>query len=69
MNEQHRINQRDFLNGCALSLAAGTSTSERPAVTAKKKFGQIANADAVASPHTDAAINEAYRAVSELSKS
>jgi spermidine dehydrogenase len=26
----------------------------------------IANSDAAASPHTDAAINEAYRAVTEL---
>jgi len=26
----------------------------------------IANADASASPHTDAAINEAYRAVGEI---
>ena len=49
---------------------AYTSTTERPAVKARKKFGQIAiaNADAAASPHTDAAINEAYRAVIELSK-
>ena len=48
-----------------------TSTPARPAINARKKFGKIAiaNADAAASPHTDAAINEAYRAVSELSKS
>lgn len=44
------------------------STDDRPHVKARKPFGQItiANADAAASPHTDAAINEAYRAVVEL---
>lgn len=47
---------------------AFTSTSERPAVIGRQPLGRItiANADAAASPHTDAAINEAYRAVSEL---
>jgi spermidine dehydrogenase len=41
---------------------------DRPCVVARRPFGRvaIANADAAASPHTDAAINEAYRAVQEL---
>ncbi len=41
---------------------------DRPAVVGRQPFGRIAiaNADAAASPHTDAAINEAYRAVNEL---
>ena len=45
-----------------------TTTAERPAVIGRQPIGHItiANADAAASPHTDAAINEAYRAVSEL---
>lgn len=47
---------------------AFTTTSERPAVVGRQRIGRIAiaNADAAASPHTDAAINEAYRAVNEL---
>ena len=47
---------------------AYTTTSERPAVIGRQPIGRItiANADASASPHTDAAINEAYRAVAEL---
>lgn len=47
---------------------AFTSSPERPAIKGRKPVGRItiANADAAASPHTDAAINEAYRAVSEL---
>ncbi len=47
---------------------AYTTTSERPAVIGRQPIGRItiANADAAASPHTDAAIGEAYRAVSEL---
>ncbi len=47
---------------------AFTSSPDRPAVKARQSVGRIsiANADAAASPHTDAAINEAYRAVSEL---
>ena len=50
---------------------AFTTTSERPAVVGRQRIGRIAiaNADAAASPHTDAAINEAYRAVSELIES
>ena len=50
---------------------AYTSTDERPCVVGRQRFGRIAiaNADAAASPHTDAAINEAYRAVNELSGS
>jgi spermidine dehydrogenase len=41
---------------------------DRPAVVGRKPFGRvtIANADSAASPHTDAAIDEAYRAVNEL---
>ena len=41
---------------------------DRPNVVGRKPFGRItiANSDAAASPHTDAAINEAYRAVQEL---
>ncbi|HEX5789038.1 MAG TPA: NAD(P)-binding protein [Woeseiaceae bacterium] len=47
---------------------AYTTTDERPNVIARQRHGRIAiaNADAAASPHTDAAINEAWRAVSEL---
>ncbi len=47
---------------------AYTTTSERPCVIGRQRIGRIAiaNADAAASPHTDAAINEAYRAVNEL---
>jgi spermidine dehydrogenase len=47
---------------------AYTTTPDRPAVIGRQRIGRIAiaNADAAASPHTDAAINEAYRAVSEL---
>ena len=45
-----------------------TSSPERPCVIARQPFGliSIANADAAASPHTDAAIGEAYRAVTEV---
>jgi len=47
---------------------AFTSTPERPAVIGRQRLGRIAiaNADAAASPHTDAAIGEAFRAVNEL---
>ncbi len=47
---------------------AYTTTGDRPCVIGRQPVGRItiANADAAASPHTDAAINEAYRAVSEL---
>lgn len=47
---------------------AYTSSPNRPAIAGRQSVGRIsiANADAAASPHTDAAINEAYRAVSEL---
>jgi spermidine dehydrogenase len=47
---------------------AYTTTDKRPCVVGRQRIGRIAiaNADASASPHTDAAINEAYRAVSEL---
>jgi spermidine dehydrogenase len=47
---------------------AYTTTDDRPCVIGRQAIGRItiANADAAASPHTDAAINEAYRAVSEL---
>ncbi|HAO89213.1 MAG TPA: hypothetical protein DCR00_09845 [Gammaproteobacteria bacterium] len=47
---------------------AYTSSDARPCVVGRQQVGRIAiaNADAAASPHTDAAINEAYRAVSEL---
>lgn len=45
-----------------------TSTDERPCVIGRQPWGQItiANADAAASPHTDAAILEAHRAVQEV---
>ena len=41
---------------------------DRPVVRARQPFGRIAiaNADAAASPHTDAAIREAHRAVGEV---
>ena len=41
---------------------------DRPVVTARQPFGRvaIAGADAAASPHTDAAIREAHRAVKEV---
>ncbi|MGH9324639.1 MAG: NAD(P)-binding protein, partial [Vicinamibacteria bacterium] len=47
---------------------AFTSTAARPAIRGRRPLGRvsIANSDAAASPHTDAAINEAYRAVMEL---
>lgn len=47
---------------------AFTTTPERPAVIGRQRHGRIAiaNADAAASPHTDAAIGEAFRAVNEL---
>ena len=47
---------------------AYTTTDDRPCVIGRQSIGRItiANADSAASPHTDAAINEAYRAVSEL---
>jgi len=49
---------------------AFTTTSERPAIVGREPIGRItiANSDAAASPHTDAAINEAYRAVEELAQ-
>jgi spermidine dehydrogenase len=45
-----------------------TETDERPCVIGRQPFGliSIANADAAASPHTDAAFLEAHRAVSEV---
>jgi spermidine dehydrogenase len=45
-----------------------TTTDDRPCVKARKPFGliTIANADAAASPHTDAAMLEAHRAVQEV---
>ncbi len=45
-----------------------TSSQSRPNVTARQPFGliSIANADAAASSHTDAAILEAHRAVIEV---
>ncbi len=48
---------------------AFTSSPSRPAVRGRRPLGRvaIANSDAAASPHTDAAINEAYRAVMEIS--
>ena len=49
---------------------AFTTSDDRPNVRARQPFGRLvfANADAAASPHTDAAINEAYRAVTELGR-
>lgn len=45
-----------------------TSSPSRPCVIARQPFGSItiANSDAAASPHTDAAILEAHRAVGEI---
>ncbi len=45
-----------------------SSTDQRPCVIGRQPYGNIAiaNADAAASPHTDAAILEAHRAVQEL---
>lgn len=45
-----------------------TTTDDRPCVAARKPYGliTIANSDAAASPHTDAAFLEAHRAVSEV---
>ncbi len=45
-----------------------TSSSGRPCVKARKPYGliAIANSDAAASPHTDAAFGEAHRAVNEV---
>jgi spermidine dehydrogenase len=45
-----------------------TESDSRPCVAARQRFGliSIANADAAASPHTDAAFLEAHRAVTEI---
>jgi spermidine dehydrogenase len=45
-----------------------TLSDDRPCVKARKPYGliTIANSDAAASPHTDAAMLEAHRAVSEV---
>jgi spermidine dehydrogenase len=45
-----------------------TETDQRPCVIARQRYGliAIANSDAAASPHTDAAFLEAHRAVTEL---
>jgi spermidine dehydrogenase len=45
-----------------------TETETRPCVVARQSYGliSIANSDAAASPHTDAAILEAHRAVEEV---
>jgi spermidine dehydrogenase len=45
-----------------------TSSADRPCVAARQPFGSIviANSDAAASPHTDAAFLEASRAVGEV---
>jgi spermidine dehydrogenase len=45
-----------------------TSTDSRPCVIGRQPFGSItiANSDAAASPHTDAAMLEAHRAVQEV---
>jgi spermidine dehydrogenase len=45
-----------------------TSSDERPCVVGRQPYGQItiANADAAASPHTDASILEAHRAIEEV---
>jgi spermidine dehydrogenase len=45
-----------------------TSTDSRPCVVGRQPFGSItiANSDAAASPHTDAAMLEAHRAVQEV---
>ncbi|MDH3276468.1 MAG: hypothetical protein OEM99_18210, partial [Gammaproteobacteria bacterium] len=47
---------------------AYTTSNDRPCVVGRQPVGRITIActDAAASPHSDAAINEAYRAVSEL---
>ena len=47
--------------------ALGTP-DDRPCVVGRRRFGRIAiaNSDAAASPHTDAAVDEAYRAVAEI---
>jgi len=43
---------------------------EKPWVVGRKRFGRIAiaNSDAAASAYSDAAIDQAYRAVSELTQ-
>jgi spermidine dehydrogenase len=45
-----------------------TESDERPCVKARQPYGlvSIANADAAASPHTDAAMLEAHRAIEEV---
>lgn len=45
-----------------------TASPDRPCVRARQPFGSIAiaNSDAAASPHTDAAFLEASRAVNEI---
>ena len=58
--------QRRMVAGYGFDISP--TTDDRPCVKARQPIGRItiANADASASPHTDAAINEAYRAVNEL---
>ncbi len=53
------LSRRDFANGCALSLVAGSTISPLDAIAQNML-------DPAASPHTDAAIGEAFRAVNEL---
>ena len=52
----------------ALRLNPDWSEEEKPWVVGRQPFGQIAiaNSDAGASAYTDTAIDQAYRAISEL---
>ena len=74
------VNRRQFLSGTAagtLGLTLGSlqparsahafEADDRPCVIGSRRFGRIsiANSDAAATPHTDAAIDEGYRAVGE----
>ena len=56
--------------GDALNDPDWSSDAERPWVIARQKFGRIAiaNSDAARRAYTDAAIDQAYRAVQELSR-
>ena len=54
------------LEGSAGPAGSTGVGDDRRVVAARRPLGQIAGADAAASPHTDAAIREAHRAVREV---
>lgn len=64
---RRRITRRDFLNGTRIGLT-GAALSPRIELFGRQPLGRIAiaNSDAAASAYTDAAIDQAHRAVREL---